>query len=171
MEKMILQQLIDQGMSGREIALATGKSHTTTRYWLKIHSLSTKKTGRNRQGNHICPKCKQEKNSSDFYQTTGKIIGVTSYCKQCNTVYCIERIRIRKVKLINHMGGECADCGLKLKDSHFSVFDFHHIDPSKKEYTGNKLKYGSWDKAIRELNKCVLLCSNCHRIRHHGSII
>lgn len=74
-----------------------------------------------------------------------------------------------KRKAIEYMGGCCSDCGKTFPDS---VYDFHHLDMTTKEGNPSKLLSGNWEKAKEELSKCVLLCSNCHRIRHFegGSI-
>jgi hypothetical protein len=64
------------------------------------------------------------------------------------------------------MGSSCVDCGISYPNTHYSVFDFHHLDPSEKDVDWSKLRLRSWDKIVKELSKCVLLCSNCHRIRH-----
>lgn len=46
------------------------------------------------------------------------------------------------------------------------VFEFHHIDDSKKEYTPAKIFMLSRAKIDKELAKCIMLCANCHRIHH-----
>ena len=61
----------------------------------------------------------------------------------------------------------CLKCG----DRREYVLDFHHIDPSKKEgtiarWTSNKNKQ---EDIKSEINKCVVLCSNCHREFHYLS--
>lgn len=68
--------------------------------------------------------------------------------------------------MIEHKGGECEHCYLKLKNSHPAVYDFHHMDPNEKDINFSSVKYWKWGKIVDELNKCNLLCSNCHRIEH-----
>lgn len=71
----------------------------------------------------------------------------------------------RKLAAIQKMGGCCADC--KRVYPPF-VYDFHHIDPTDKEHTPSYLlAQKDQDKIDAELAKCVLLCANCHRFRHH----
>jgi hypothetical protein len=48
--------------------------------------------------------------------------------------------------------------------------DFHHIDPNKKEYSISDLKTYSFDKLKVELDKCILVCRNCHGELHGGLI-
>lgn len=87
-------------------------------------------------------------------------------CKDCFNHFCIQRWINRKVKYINLLGGKCERCGLTLNNSHYSVFEFHHVDPSTKEYVWTKLRLFSDDRIKNELDKCQLLCANCHRIVH-----
>ena len=47
------------------------------------------------------------------------------------------------------------------------IFDFHHRNPEKKEFVWAKMKLKSDEKILSELDKCDLLCSNCHRKGHH----
>jgi len=58
----------------------------------------------------------------------------------------------------------CTQCGI----SHPAVLDFHH-PPDTKEYSVHKLaQNGRFKKAYKEAAKCIVLCSNCHRIHHHN---
>ena len=59
----------------------------------------------------------------------------------------------------------CAKCG----ETRGYVLDYHHIDPTQKDntiarMTSNKYKIES---ILSEIEKCVVLCSNCHREFHH----
>ncbi len=111
---------------------------------------------------NVCSMCNKKKESSDFYNKTAT--RKQSSCKSCFNVYCIERWRQRKKDAIKYMGEKCIDCK---KTYHYSVYDFHHVDG--KDYSWTKLRLKSWKTIIKELNRCVLLCSNCHRTRHYGS--
>lgn len=68
-----------------------------------------------------------------------------------------------KLKAINLLGGRCCKCKAVV---HHSAFDFHHKDPSKKDRSIKNLISGSWKRIEKELLKCVLICSNCHREHH-----
>lgn len=51
------------------------------------------------------------------------------------------------------------------------VMEFHHTEPSTKEGNVGQLVYrGSVKRTMAEIEKCVLLCANCHRIREHGTL-
>lgn len=76
---------------------------------------------------------------------------------------------VRKQRSVEYMGGKCVDCGLITCE--VCVYDFHHLDPTTKLFgVGSKLVVAtySWEKIRAELDKCVLLCANCHRIREFG---
>lgn len=68
-----------------------------------------------------------------------------------------------KLKAIEYLGGKCNDCNQIFP--HY-VYDFHHIDQDLKSANLNKLLNCSLDKVFKEIKNCVLLCANCHRIRH-----
>ena len=113
-----------------------------------------------------CSKCKIDKEVSDFYTCKGHSQDLMSYCKDCFNKNCIQRWINRKIKAIDYKGNKCEKCGLQLSDSHYSVFEFHHVNPSEKDYDWTKLRLRSWNSIVDELNKCQLLCANCHRITH-----
>lgn len=85
---------------------------------------------------------------------------------QDNKEHCdsknLERAREVKRKLVEYMGGKCQHCNGIFHDV---VYDFHHIDPETKEVSAN-LRHRSYESALKEVNKCIMLCSNCHRTEH-----
>lgn len=86
-------------------------------------------------------------------------------CKACFNQYCMDRWRQVKVKAVEYMGGKCVHCGY---DKYEGALEFHHIDPSEKEADWNKLRLKSWNSIKIELDKCIMLCSNCHREEHEN---
>ena len=73
----------------------------------------------------------------------------------------------RKLEFCLYKGGCCSECGFVANEETIAAFDFHHLDPSEKEYTPSDMLMLKKEKVFQELDKCVLLCSNCHRIFHH----
>lgn len=73
----------------------------------------------------------------------------------------------RKLEFCLYKGGCCSECGFVATEETIAAFDFHHLDPSEKEYTPSDMLMLKKEKVFQELDKCVLLCSNCHRILHH----
>lgn len=73
--------------------------------------------------------------------------------------------RRRKLRMIEYLGGKCLDCGLQFPPF---VYDFDHRDPAQKSFTvSNSGSTISWERIVVELDKCDLVCSNCHRMRTH----
>lgn len=65
-------------------------------------------------------------------------------------------------KLKQFRGGKCIRCGY---DTCISALEFHHIDPSKKDFTISNDHF-KLEEAIQESKKCILICSNCHKELH-----
>ena len=58
----------------------------------------------------------------------------------------------------------CARC----PETHIATLDFHHIDPTEKEYEVSHLVSSRmFTKAYKEVKKCIVLCANCHRKHHY----
>lgn len=114
----------------------------------------------------ICTKCQQEKEELDFYKRPDRKNKHQSYCKYCFNNYCKERWIKRKKEAVEYKGGKCIDCELISTDFNYVVFDFHHLDPMGKDFDWGKLRLFSWERIKKELDKCICLCSNCHRLRH-----
>lgn len=68
-----------------------------------------------------------------------------------------------KQEMIAYKGGKCELCGYS-KDCP-SAYDFHHIDPTQKEFTISKSS-STFKAKKAELDKCQLLCRNCHAEVH-----
>ena len=114
-----------------------------------------------------CPRCNTEKKLNEFYDRRNGI-GNSPYCKPCHKDQTIERQRLFKRKSIEYKGNKCYYCGYS---RYQGALQFHHLDPSKKNFSISKIKLTTWDeRATNELDKCVLLCANCHMEVHAGVI-
>lgn len=110
-----------------------------------------------------CPRCKTPKSIGEFYRTSRKI---HSWCKSCNNAHAQERQRRFKQQCIDYKGGCCQHCGY---NRCAWALEFHHLDPSQKDFAISRKCHTLFDLAIMaELDKCVLLCSNCHTEIHAG---
>jgi len=167
MEREILEPLIETGMSQRQIAEELDCSQTSIKYWLKKFGLKTKHNQHNKQygDDKFCPRCETIKPIDEFYKRSNRD-SYGGYCKNCSNVYHGKRIKRVKLKMVHYKGDQCLDCDLNIENTYQCVFDFHHLDPNEKDPNWNKIQYQKWGKIKDELDKCVLLCSNCHRIRH-----
>ena len=109
-----------------------------------------------------CTNCQEEKPISDFYKQTDRSSG-TSRCKACLNTYAAERWTQRKIDAVAYKGGACIECGY---DKHHTALQFHHRDPSTKTMDWHKMRLTSLEKMKDELDKCDLLCANCHAEHH-----
>ena len=81
------------------------------------------------------------------------------------TKYRREKRRERKGFLIIYKGGKCEKCKLKYTGKNGCVFDFHHLGKKNFSVSGNVMEK-SLENLKKEVDKCALLCSNCHRQKH-----
>lgn len=84
---------------------------------------------------------------------------------RCNT--CIVNARRKRISemCFAYKGNKCIYCGY---DRCKRSLCFHHVDPKEKDFqiSGN---WGlKWDRIQKELDKCILVCSNCHGEIHEG---
>ena len=82
--------------------------------------------------------------------------------------YLIDAVRKRRQKIrlmaIRHKGGRCSRCGY---DQCVEALEFHHLDPAEKDFGISEKGYTrSWNRVLAELEKCILVCANCHRELH-----
>lgn len=113
-----------------------------------------------------CCGCEKIKSLNEFYVAKGKEKG-QSLCKSCFNNYCIKRWQETKIKAIQYKGNKCVDCDVPHPEYPSDVYEFHHLNKKEKDFNWTQLRLKSWDKIKLELDKCVLLCANCHRIRHY----
>lgn len=72
-----------------------------------------------------------------------------------------KRRRLLKLKSIELKGGKCQICGY---NKHPGALDFHHVDPATKSFAISGGGFSrSWKSLQAELQKCILVCANCHR--------
>ena len=111
----------------------------------------------------ICSQCGRELPITEYYSRGGG--RYRSECKDCHKKYVAARYEDKKLFLQNYKSSiGCAKCGEKRG----CCLDFHHIDPSIKDeaiarMTSNK---SNINDIMKETEKCVVLCANCHREFH-----
>lgn len=109
----------------------------------------------------ICPKHGEVK-----HHLTNKKGNGHYRCSKCSNEAVQKRRDALKIMSVQYKGGKCFFCGY---DKYVGALDFHHVNPSEKEFgisSGGNIK--SFERLKPELDKCVLLCSNCHREVHAG---
>lgn len=125
-----------------------------------------------------CSKCEKVLPLTEFGKRRDS--NLQSYCKRCNRSYQRRHYLRNKKKYIENknkykeIGKEymqkvkatsrCEFCG----ESHIAVLDFHHKDHTTKSFSLS----GCYGKSIAtvqaEIDKCIVLCSNCHRKLHYS---
>lgn len=127
-----------------------------------------------------CPRCGVTKNLNAFYKSRRNKNGKTTYCKKCTLAYVnlayaenLHGIRERKRRGRNSLIGKtrkiilehlkkhpCVDCG----EDNIIVLDFDHRDPADKHFTiGGGSTARKPESIKKEIQKCDVRCSNCHR--------
>lgn len=144
--------LYNDGISARQISFRYETTPKTIIALLKDNNVwkSTSNIGR------IC-----EKHNIEYkqYSNGGKYV-----CKKCCTEDVSARRRELKQKSVEYKGGKCQYCGY---NKSLSALEFHHVDPTEKDFnlaSGGSIK--KWEYVKEELDKCILLCANCHREEH-----
>jgi 5-methylcytosine-specific restriction endonuclease McrA len=78
-----------------------------------------------------------------------------------------KRRKVLRRKAIEYKGGKCALCGYK---KCIDALEFHHLDETKKDFGLSQSGLTrSWERIKCEIQKCILVCANCHRELHSRS--
>lgn len=132
----------------------------------------------------ICKKCGLPKNIDLFSKNKNNKDGFQNYCKICKSnndrtsniknwesLKSRNQLKIHKKSIIRDdwkitLGGKCKKCN----DNRLYVLDFHHLEEHNKVIDISTLigHVGDNNPRIKEeVEKCILLCSNCHREFHY----
>ncbi len=133
----------------------------------------------------ICTKCKRRRQNKSFNKNSTRSDGLSNVCRDCANSYDKERYvknkgshnelmkqrnaeyRDRYRKKINEIKSSgCTNC----EEKEPCCIDFHHIDESNKlgDVATMAAHLKKWEVVQKEIDKCVLLCANCHRKLHAG---
>lgn len=153
-----LERLLAAGLSLREIAERMDRSFSTVRHWMRKYELKAVPHRHNgpRDGRREATLSCRRHGRTDFV-----LEGRGSYrCKRCRLERVSRRRRNIKRILVEEAGGKCLICGY---DRCHRVLQFHHLDPSAKDFhIGEAGATRSLARSRAEARKCVLLCANCH---------
>lgn len=84
--------------------------------------------------------------------------------KECKNHYkMLDKRQNNKARAVEYLGGRCKRCGF---NENMNIFHFHHLDPADKKYNISEKLNKGFEFIRSELNKCILLCINCHLIVH-----
>ena len=107
-----------------------------------------------------CTVCEKIKSISDFYVVNKKIMG---FCKECHKEKSRNKHRQIKEEDYNFKRTlKCKKCG----ESRYYLLDFHHRNPTEKDFCLSDKTRTNLENFKEELEKCDVLCGNCHREWH-----
>ena len=132
-----------------------------------------------------CTICKVYKEENQFNKNSRRKDGLNNVCRDCSKEILklhykdnkdsykkkarkrniIVRAKNKEITDVVKSNG-CIICG----ELELCCLDFHHLDPLFKENSISNLSGGASERLIEEIEKCVVLCSNCHRKVHNGMI-
>lgn len=130
-----------------------------------------------------CSACKETKPLSEFNWKSKSKGTRQSRCKTCysdyNRGYYHAGEKVKQIpravknrsllwdKYIQYKETlRCTVCGESARE----CLEFHHTDPTKKDINPSLAATYSTKKFLEEIDKCVVLCANCHRKVHSGTI-
>ncbi len=119
----------------------------------------------------VCNSCQKELplTTDNFHKSGKQPSGRQKWkakCKGCECTATRESFVSRVLSIVGKF--ECVECGY---NKCFEALDFHHLDPNEKDFNIAAGKSYSSERLRKELAKCTLLCSNCHREVHAGKRI
>lgn len=169
MDKFEIQTQLNTNKSLKTISEELNTSQTNLRYWIKKFELK-RPSDSTEESNKLCLHCKKE--CSKMYCST-KCKSLFGYYK--NKDKRDEQAKIMsktkresfKLQALKYGGNCCKSCGY---NKNYSALVFHHMDPSEKDFSFGGIKSNTLkEEHKKELDKCILLCHNCH-MKVHNSI-
>ena len=133
----------------------------------------------------VCSNCKIEKSLDDFLWKNKSKGHKHARCSVCykeirkknyeknKSYYLKKNVRLKKQNKEWYVeykkNKSCVVCG----ESESVCLDFHHLNGDDKDFLVSKMQYSTYSKEtiMKEMEKCVILCSNCHRKVHANIII
>lgn len=120
-----------------------------------------------------CYKCGETKSAEMFCRDRTRSSGVSSKCKECmmqrseNQMHIIRGCGARKREArrvyVRNIKEKCFICGY---DKCKTALEFHHVD--EKAHAISRLMTAAQEVIDREIERCIVVCANCHREIHEG---
>ena len=130
-----------------------------------------------------CKECKQTLDDSNFYACQTGRDKKSTKCKECTRIanlaarrnraqhYSDVQRRRSKMRVDTFRKWKSEQGCLFCSESEACCLDLHHKDPNTKEdAVANLAAKWSWDRLQKEIDKCVVVCRNCHAKIHEGLI-
>ena len=171
-------RLRNEGKSYKEIKDITGLSKATISYHCKRNNVDGRIDGKGLKNKNI-------DEIKEYYKThtlkeTSEMFGVSITTiinvvdkkritltqeekKEYNYAHVKSFRKRNKERAVEYKGGKCEKCGY---DKCISALEFHHLDPKEKDFSPSGNMNMAWDKIKIEIDKCILVCANCHREIH-----
>jgi hypothetical protein len=150
-----LQELVTKEYTKKQVSRELNIGYSTVYWYMSKYGLTFSNVESNRKVDiQKCATC-GDTDSANFYG------GRKIQCKNCFNKQCAEKQKETKLRAVEYKGGCCQHCGY---NKSISALEFHHMDPIQKD-PQYKATW-SWKRLKPELDKCILLCSNCHREEH-----
>jgi hypothetical protein len=108
---------------------------------------------------HLCGKC-GESNPKKFYSHR------KSLCVRCDNIRSMDKQKETKRKIVEYLGGSCSVCGY---NRCLRSLCLHHPG-SDKDINFSHIKNWKWERVVSEIEKCILICANCHGEAHADKI-
>lgn len=159
----LIRELLVQGRSQSYIASTLGCERRTLVKILKFYGLyeSRKVKCGSFESNRKCNRCGLVLPLDSYYKTKKRVFRT---CKECYKIRSKEYYDNKVYEVSKYK----ASCGcLKCGDSRHYVLEFHHKDPSQKDFSISDKARTSLESLMSEIEKCVVLCSNCHHEFHY----
>lgn len=115
----------------------------------------------------ICTQCKIGKPLSEYYAKGKKTESrLQAECKTCFNKRMARRWENYKIRFIEIKGEHCS-CSICGYNKCLAALEFHHLDSEEKDFQISKGYSYSFERIKKELEKCILVCANCHREIHN----
>jgi hypothetical protein len=140
-DKETIQNALNETWNIRPAAEKLGIGYSTLRKYIKHHGIEHNS--------------RKNKDAPTFDRKKYQVKTVTKFRRK------------RKLDALNYLGGmKCSSCGYDKPIP--SVYAFHHKDPKEKDISFGKMKTNcvKWEIFQAELDKCIILCHNCHAELH-----
>ena len=112
-----------------------------------------------------CSKCGEEKDYYKDFSSNGK--STRSICKKCEAARAMRHYKEGQ-ELLYSFKIKCCRCGY---DKNPAALEFHHIDNHKEALVSKLFQHYVSPKRLEkikvEMDKCIILCANCHREEHN----
>jgi len=120
----------------------------------------------------ICLKCNCKSVKKHYDENAEQVLEYQRKYYIENREKCIERTANTRNKIVDIVGSfkdgkKCIICG----NNDANLLSFHHRNPKEKKFKVSGRNSISEERLIKEMNKCDLICHNCHRDLHHNEVI